>query len=90
MIYDAKGRNYIFGKTFMSSGEIVKWLEIDDFLSGIDELRNSNQDKKTEEWKVTCPCKADQGNEWCVFKSEEKFRHVVEEGFPDRRRVVIG
>ena len=47
-------------------------------------------DKKTEEWKVTCPCKADQGNEWCVFKSEEKFRHVVEEGFPDRRRVVIG
>lgn len=44
MIYDGRGRNYIFGKTFMDSHEVAKWLEIDEFVAGIDDLRNSSQD----------------------------------------------
>lgn len=44
MIFDGKGRNYIFGKTFMENQELVKWLEIEEFLSGIDELRSLNKD----------------------------------------------
>ena len=45
--------------------------------------------KNTREWKVTRPCIKDDCA-WCIGKSEEKFRHVVEEGFPDRRMVAIG
>ncbi len=44
MIFDGKGRSYIFGKTFMENQELVKWLEIEEFVSGIDELRSTNKD----------------------------------------------
>lgn len=46
--------------------------------------------KTTEEWKVTRPCARDMGSTWRIGKSEGKFLYVVEEGFPVRRRVVIG
>ena len=44
MIYDGRGRGYIFGKTFMDSSDINKWLDIDEFANGIDELRGNNED----------------------------------------------
>ncbi len=47
-------------------------------------------DKKAKEWKVTRPCAKDVGSKWRINKSEEKFWHVAEEGFPDRRMVAIG
>lgn len=46
--------------------------------------------KGPKEWEVTRPCAKDKDSRWCIDKSEEKFWHVIEEGFPDRRMVAIG
>ncbi len=45
--------------------------------------------KRAEEWEVTRPCARDDCA-WCIDKTEGKFWHVIEEGFPDRRMVAIG
>ena len=47
-------------------------------------------DKRSEEWKLTVRCTNDKESDWNASISEEKFRHVVKEGFPDRRTVAIG
>ena len=47
-------------------------------------------DKITEEWGISRRSARDRDSNWCCMKAEEKFWRVVEEGFPERRKVVIG
>lgn len=44
MFQDGKGRSYVFAKTFMDNHVLAKWLELDEFASGLDNLRAENQD----------------------------------------------
>ncbi len=46
--------------------------------------------KESEEWFVTRPCQNDADSKWCVERAESKFYLVVEDGFPNRRWVIIG
>lgn len=92
MIYDGRGRNYIFGKTFMDSHEVAKWLEIDEFVAGIDDLRNSSQDindatvlclmnriieKHSDDSDETFPL------DW-AFESVDKFRKKIPKAYFDK------
>ena len=47
-------------------------------------------DKVTEEWGISRPSAKDRDHNWLCMKAEEKFWHVVEEGFPERRMVAVG
>lgn len=48
-------------------------------------------DKKTETATITVPCSLDTESKWSQKKGIGKFLScVVGEGFPDKRRVVIG
>ena len=47
-------------------------------------------DKGKKEFSVTKPCKKDAGSSWCIRRTEEHFWSIINEGFPNRRKVVTG
>lgn len=47
-------------------------------------------DKAKKSIVVEKPCKADEGNDFCIRYAGNKFRHVISEGFPDRRQIACG